>query len=582
MSGLAAGPVRALAKSHGLDVQAWKAHADDLCVRQTHDGTLAPGAYRLTVPIRTASPAPRRGDCIVVAAADAEGLRNARATLVQLARASGAFLPACEIEDEPAMPIRGVMLDVSRLRVPTMKQLFAIVDQLALLKFNHLQLYIEHVFLYRGHEQVAAGASPITSDELRRLDTHARARGLTLAANQNCFGHMARWLACEPYANLAETHGDWWSQDMPRRGAFSLCPIDPGSVELADDLIAQQLACVSSGLINIGCDETYDVGQGRSGEEVELHGRAHVYGRFVAQVCERVMARGARPMFWADIALEHPEALDLLPNEAIALAWGYEPSAAFADWCHTCRAHGHEVWVCPGTSSWQTITGRTAERRGNIARAVREGLENGARGLLVCDWGDSGHLQQWPIGLHALAHAADASWTGDPERNIAPAETVQVFGDTTGRLASWLDELGDVDAEMRASMADPPPGAIKLHNATTIFTALWPAREGYMLPDDAGLWRQTRDRLDTLSTSLPAKLDSLLSEELAHTLRFATFATEVGQALACGKSLPGNWQAAIERITADHARLWHITSRPGGLDESKQRFETLRTRLLRR
>lgn len=583
LSTIEAAPFRSFARAHGLDAGEWSQHAEALHIVHERDLSLPSGAYRLSVP-------PSSEARITLAAGDEEGLRNARATLVQMARASVGSenrstpdtLPACDIADAPALPVRGVMLDVSRLRVPTMTRLFGVIDQLALLKFNHLQHYFEHAFRYRGHELVSDGCSPITPDELRRLDEYCRARGLTLAANQNCFGHMHRWLACAPYADLAETHADWQFQDMQRHGSFSLCPTDPRSLALVDDLIAQQLACVSSGLINIGCDETYDVGQGRSRDAVQRHGRAHVYGSFVAQVCERVTSRGARPMFWADIALEHPETLDLLPDEAIALAWSYEPSAAFAEWCRTCRARGHETWVCPGTSSWRSITGRTSERRGNIARAVREGLENGARGMLVCDWGDAGHLQQCPIGLHAMAHAGDAAWTGEPGRNIAQAESLQVFNDHTLQLASWLDALGDADVELRRAMATPPAGAVKLHNATVLFTSLWPAREGYVIPGDASTWRTTRERLTALSDTLPASLPALWRDQLEHTLHFATFAAAVGEAQARGLPLPANWLPDLDQIARDHERLWHITSRPGGLAESAACFGTLRTRLLAR
>ena len=54
------------------------------------------------------------------------------------------------------------MLDISRDKVPTMPTLFALVDRLAEWKINQLQLYIEHTFAYRGHEEVWRNADPMT------------------------------------------------------------------------------------------------------------------------------------------------------------------------------------------------------------------------------------------------------------------------------------------------------------------------------------------------------------------------------------------------------------------------------------
>ena len=250
-----------------------------------------------------------------------------------------------------AIPVRGVMLDVSRDRVPTMDHLLATVDLLASLKFNHLQLYTEHTFAYAGHEEVWRGWSPITPDEVRTLDERCRARGITLAANQNCFGHLAHWLRHPRYAPLAETHGEWMFMDWPRSGPFSLCPLDPGSIELIDDLLGQLLPCFSSGLVNIGCDETFDVGQGRSREEVARRGeggRVSLYLDFVRQICDRVRARDFRPMFWADIALSQPECIGDIPEDMIALAWGYEPDAPFARWCDLLRSAAGRARTSPG------------------------------------------------------------------------------------------------------------------------------------------------------------------------------------------------------------------------------------------
>src|SRR4051794_16945645 len=103
-----------------------------------------------------------------IEAADAAGLAHARRTLDQLRRggrhsrsrvagstaepadptrvsaadpATERHWPVCEIEDWPDFPIRGVMIDVSRDKVPTMATLESLIDQLASWKVNHVELY---------------------------------------------------------------------------------------------------------------------------------------------------------------------------------------------------------------------------------------------------------------------------------------------------------------------------------------------------------------------------------------------------------------------------------------------------------
>src|SRR3954452_7001279 len=79
-----------------------------------------------------------------IVSTDAAGSFYAIQTLAQLRRQFGTSLPCLEIEDWPDFPARGVMLDISRDKVPTMATLLDIVDQLAELKTNQLQLYPEH------------------------------------------------------------------------------------------------------------------------------------------------------------------------------------------------------------------------------------------------------------------------------------------------------------------------------------------------------------------------------------------------------------------------------------------------------
>jgi hypothetical protein len=541
-------------------------------------------------------------------AASRAGLRSARATLVQLLRVCASdqpgatTVPCCVVRDAPAFATRGVLLDVSRCRVPRMDELLGVIDTLALLKCNHLQLYTEHTFAYSFGEDVWRGWSPITPDELRRLDAHCHTLGIDLAANQNCFGHLRHWLESPRFASLAETHGDWMFDVWPRSGPFSLCPTDPASRTFVRSMLAELLPCVRSGWVNIGCDETYDIAFGRSRDECTRQGRERVYARFVAQVVQDARALGKRSMFWGDVALTNPQCLDDIPRDAALLAWGYEPDAPFARWLEAARgddsrhAEPREAWVCPGTSAWRSITGRTKERRGNIDRAARDGAMHDAAGILICEWGDMGHWQQWPVSALALGEALDAAWIGglrqddaggaalDARATLAGAAAVHALGEDPD-VGAWLADLGDADAALRrvcGGLSRPDRAGGPLPNASALFADL--AHPFAATPNASNThpaappgsreeWALVQARVDDATAAL-TRLNvrsPLVRDELAHTVTLARFAC--ARALARrGHTTSVDLAAWRDSLAANHARLWRARSRLGGLDASLDYF----------
>ena len=295
--------------------------------------------------------------------------------------------PAVEIDDGPSFATRGVMLDISRNKVPTMKTLYRLVDRLAGWKINHLELYLEHTFAYRGHQAVWEGWSPITPEEVRALDDYCRQRFIELAPNQNSFGHFHRWLVVDSYRHLAECPEGIEHPFSQEVEPFSLCPTDPGTFELLADLYGQLLPNFRSRLFNVGLDETFDLGKGRSAQICAALGTGRVYLEFLQKIHRMVRERDHRMLFWGDIILEHPELVPELPGDAIALEWGYEADHPFAEHGRRFSDSGIEFWVCPGTSSWLSFAGRSDNALLNVRNAARHGLENGATGLLIADWG---------------------------------------------------------------------------------------------------------------------------------------------------------------------------------------------------
>lgn len=540
--------------------------------RASSDGRAAQ-SYELQIPAHPASATP-----ITIVAPTLAAMRHALAHLLSLA--SSPAMPVGTLGATPRFAKRGLLLDISRNRVPTMRHFVEILDELALLRCNHLQLYIEHTFAYAGHEDAWLGHGAITPEELTRLDALARERGIELAANQNCFGHLGHWLELPRYRDLAETHGDWMFDIWPRSGPFSLCPTDPRSLALVADWIAQQAPCLESDLFNINCDEVYDIAYGRSKDAVAARGRVAVFCEFVSKVCALVRARGKRPMFWGDVVLthdatpeHHAQLASLREHDPVALVWGYEPDTPFDIWVQRVRAAGLEAWVCPGTSCWRSIAGRATERRANVANAIAAGARQGARGFLLCEWGDSGHWQTWPVTKHALHDSFPALWE---ESGVGSQRAALVPQRPEHEVGAWIDSLADADVELRTvAGALSKPGLTRLRNQTALFASLAHDRDTIISVGHTDLWRLASDRVRALAASMPTgpSCTSLERDELAHTGSLVAFAAERAIAL-----MEGDDGALIElrarrnALERDHRRLWLARSRAGGLALSCAHF----------
>ncbi|RMD77707.1 MAG: glycoside hydrolase, partial [Lentisphaerae bacterium] len=321
------------------------------------------------------------GDC---------GAFYALQTLRQLLDQSEDILPALVINDYPAFKRRGYMLDISRCKVPQQWMLKHLIELLSVYRYNELQLYTEHTFAYRGHEVVWADASALTPEAICELREYAAAHFIELVPNQNSFGHLERWFKHPEYAPLAECpEGFAYPWGERANHGFSLEPSDE-AIAFLDGLYSQLLPNFTSELFNVGCDETWDLGQGKSARRCQEEGKSSVYVDFLCRIHKLVRRYGRRMMFWGDIILHDPEKIASLPDDMIGLVWGYDADTPFdRNTAHFAR-HQIPFYVCPGTSSWNSICGRLPNARVNIRNAAVHGQANGAMGILVTDWGDNG------------------------------------------------------------------------------------------------------------------------------------------------------------------------------------------------
>ncbi|MEI6521585.1 MAG: family 20 glycosylhydrolase, partial [bacterium] len=343
---------------------------------------------------------------IIISAGSSSGHLWAVQTLRQLIRTHHLQLPLVEINDEPAMLYRGILLDLARRKVPTLKTLLELVDLMSFLKLNMLQLQIEHTFLFAAHPKIGKDCGSLTPTEIITLDEHCKKRGVELVPMLQSFGHMRNILMFDEYKDLAEDNLAQWS----------LCPTDPRSIEFLDSLYNEFLPCFSSKLINIGCDETIDLGRkrGKSYQECHRIGQGRVYLNFLLSIHKLITIKYDKQiMCWGDILLHYPDLIPEIPSDMIMLNWDYfwkddfESVKTFAD-------NNAKQIVCPGTNSWNSIFPRIDMGWKNVANFTRDGKEVNAIGMLNTDWGDGGHYNLQGGSLYSYAHSADCGWAFEP------------------------------------------------------------------------------------------------------------------------------------------------------------------------
>ena len=525
-------------------------------------GPLSEGSYELE--------GTRAG--FVLKARNEAGIYYGLMTLQQVLDQVQTTLPLFKIEDEPDFQHRGIMLDISRCKVPSMATLFQLIDQFARMKINQLQLYTEHTFPFVNHSLVWANASPITAREILAIQSYCNARFIDFVPNLNSFGHFERWLRYPEYHHLAECPDGFIHPFSGQRIEFgSTLKPNRKSLSLLRELYDEFLPLFDSNYFNVGGDEPWELGQGWSKKKCLQSGPTNVYIDFMSDIKKLVDARGRKMMFWSDIVLKQPDSLKRLSRDLIALNWGYEANHPFKKECEQVAAQKIPFYVCPGTSSWNSLTGRIGNVEGNLANAARNGKKYGAMGYLITDWGDHGHHQYLPISYPGFLIGACQSWNGSGSKNMDVAEGLNTIflSDSTGLAAEALLKLGQV--------LDLAPSPIR--NAT-IFNRLlfWPMKNEPT--ETKGISDKQLEVCESALANIKAEVASFpnnidggfLQPEMMNAIDMATHGIHRLQYFRGAQLSRDYLRGNLATIIGDHEKLWLARNRPGGLIESAGRL----------
>ncbi len=412
---------------------------------------------------------------------------------------------------------------------------------------------------------------------MHALDEHCRSRGVELVANQNTLGHFERWLRLERYRPLAiAPDGFDWVFGI-HRPALTLDPANPDAFALVSDLLDQLVPQLRSRRVHIGMDEPWELGADRRGEWL----------RWLHALRDLPVLAGRELLVWGDVPAVHPELLAELPDGVTVCEWGYEANHPFEERTARLADAGVPFWVCPGTSSWMSLSGRVDNMIGNVGAAAAAGVAHGASGLLVTDWGDMGHHQQPCVSDPGFAAAAAFGWCSDTHADLSGEDVaalldVHCYDDaerTTGRAVVSLGQTYRM-------VVPRPPNMSAL--ALPFLLPQWPmgkgVTDGLTRSDLDAVRRLLDDTAVAIGRARPGRADgALVIEEITATASLLRLACSDLECRLRGDgtlaSVPAAERTALATqlvsLIEEYRRLWLGRFRAGGLPDSTAWFDHL-------
>jgi len=375
---------------------------------------------------------------IIIVANTSQGLFYGIQSLKQLIRGAEKKQLSCmTIFDVPAFKYRGVMDDISRGPVPSPEFLKYQIRRASELKINLFTYYIEHVVATKKHPEFAPANGAISIDEWTELSEYASKYYVQLVGSFQSLGHFEKILSHPKFSHLGATKR-------------MLNPGTKESLAFLNDIYSEMAPAFSSPFFNINCDETWDLGRGKTKALADSIGIAKLYSNHINGISKLLAKQDKTMLMWGDITLSHPELFNQIPKGTILLTWVYGDLNSFADFIDPIKNSGFDYMVCPGVLNSGRLYPNMNTATNNIRKFVTEGYKKGAMGVLNTVWDDGGR-PSFNRDWYGVAYGADQSWNPG-NRTITDFDkcfSKGIYGDYSLALPKaihTLMELSDIAA----------------------------------------------------------------------------------------------------------------------------------------
>ncbi|HEX2869017.1 MAG TPA: glycoside hydrolase family 20 zincin-like fold domain-containing protein [Ignavibacteriales bacterium] len=307
-------------------------------------------------------------------------------------------LPGLEIMDWPDMKMRGISDDISRGQVQNLDEFKRVIRFLARYKMNIYMPYIEDVLRFDQYPTIGVNRGALTKEEVKELVAYAKNYFIDIIPAFQTLGHYENILSQPEFLKYAE---------FP--GAASLNVSSDSTYIFLNNLLKEVTELFPSEYFNMGADESYDVGLGKSRSLVEKSSMAQVHLQHYLKVYKILKGYGKKVMMYGDIILRHPEILQGLPKDITVIDWHYGPGESYPSTEVFAKA-GHPYLVSPSVWNFTSDFPVNENAIPNIRYMTQSGLENGAIGMINSNWGDYGAETFKELNDYGYAWSAQCAW----------------------------------------------------------------------------------------------------------------------------------------------------------------------------
>lgn len=317
----------------------------------------------------------------------------------------------------------GIMLDCSRNAVPHVEGVKGILDNLALLGYNQLQLYTEDTYEVEGEPYWGYQRGRYTMQEIKEIDAYAKAYDIELVPCIQTLAHVNQILRWQKYKKMCDI------DDILTVGLDA-------TYKLLDNIFKTIKKTFSSNKIHIGLDEAHNVGRGqyrdlfgkKDGDYVITKDNATVMCEHLNKVVEMAKEYGLEPMMWSDMFFRmanggvyrvekdappiSEDVVKRVPKDVRIVYWDYyrDTQEPYEDMIVRHKVFNNEIVFAGGAWTWHGFAPYNKFSDVATENAFNACIKHGVKNVFLTMWGDDGAECPFSSLLSALCYASDYAY----------------------------------------------------------------------------------------------------------------------------------------------------------------------------